>query len=129
MLPKSATGLTLVVERGDEPKFREECIATLDHAFEKGGAVDTESLDFAALQVKGARSTTNVGPGIVREVVLGYLLEKIKGVREAGPAVVVRDNATKLFKTWGPLLDRFAESTEEKVEVLQYLQVGSSFLF
>ncbi|CED82551.1 Translation initiation factor 2B, epsilon subunit (eIF-2Bepsilon/GCD6) [Phaffia rhodozyma] len=118
----SVPNLTLVMEVGDEPQFRLECLATLDHAFEKGGAVDDESLDFAALQIKSARATTNVGPGIVREVVLFYLLSKVEGVDEKASTVKVMAASDKLFELWGPLLSRFAETTSEKVEVLQFLQ-------
>jgi len=98
----------------------------LDHAFEKGGEVDTESIDFAALQIKSARATTNVGPGIVRDVVLGYLVSKVEGVKEGAGKGVVKVKAEELFEQWGPLLSKFAEVEEEKVETLQFLQVSQS---
>jgi hypothetical protein len=99
-------------------------VATLDHAFEKGGAVDEESIDFAALQIKSARATTNVGPGIVREVVLGYLIEKVDAFEVVMAIGPVRMAAIKLFDKWGPLVGRFSETQPEKIEVLQYLQVS-----
>lgn len=122
--PSQGAGLTLALEVGDQPGFRSECIATLDHAFEKGGEVDTESIDFAALQIKSARATTNVGPGIVRDVVLGYLVSKVEGVEQGAGKGVVKVKAEELFEQWGPLLSKFAEVEEEKVETLQFLQVS-----
>jgi hypothetical protein len=119
----SAPGLSRVMELGDEPKFREECAATLLHAFEKGGQVDQESLDFAALQIKSARATTNVTPGLVRETVLAYLVDRVQSAKDGKPAREVLKEADDLFEIWGGLLERFAEELSEKVEILQMLQV------
>lgn len=121
-----APGLSRVMELGDEPKFREECAATLLHAFEKGGKVDQESLDFAALQIKSARATTNVTPGLVRETVLAYLVDRVQAAKDGKPAREVLKEADALFEVWGGLLERFAEEVSEKVEVLQMLQVSDT---
>lgn len=93
--------------------FKSECIQSLERAFEEGHTVDN-----AAIELKTLRMASNVDLGLVKDVLVSFLVKHIPIVEDAAQQ---RTEVNKLISRWGRLVS--ALGADDAVENLMLFQV------
>ncbi|EIW85031.1 nucleotide-diphospho-sugar transferase [Coniophora puteana RWD-64-598 SS2] len=113
-LPLSST--TNLVDKADSAaisEFHHEAIQSLERAFSEGHSVDN-----ASVELKTLRMASNVPLRLVREAVIGFIVDRIKVVPGGGPEQ--RKEIATMVGRWGGLVDRIGGvDAVETVEILQ----------
>jgi len=113
-LPLSST--TNLVDKADSAaisEFHHEAIQSLERAFSEGHSVDN-----ASVELKTLRMASNVPLRLVREAVIGFIVDRIKVVPGSGPDQ--RKEIATMVGRWGGLVDRIGGvDAVETVEILQ----------
>ena len=112
---RSASGMPIAPTTPDA-EFRTEVQASLARAF-----AENHSVDNAAVELKTLRMASNVPLRMVREAVIGAVVDRI-GILDSPAAQ--RAEISKVVERWGPLIVKIGGS--EGVETVELLQVSST---
>ena len=110
---RSSSKIPDLSSKSVEDEFRVEVQASLTRAFAEGHSVDN-----AAVELKTLRMASNVPLRMVREAVVGGVVDQIKIIE--APALQ-RAEVTRVIQRWGELILKIGGT--EGVETVELLQV------